>query len=357
MKKFLALILALAMLATVFAGCAAKPAESTAPESSAETTPDASKAPAGKDPKDMKIILICDKIGTNPFLTQMQTGLQNMKTKYGMSTSIVECADASVWEDNIRAAVQEQNDLIIVAGGQGAGPVNAVASEFPDDATYVLVDVETDSPNVKSITFKEQEGAYLIGMIAGLVNKTDKFGAIHANEGQSSYKWRWGYMEGVKSVRPNAEFMFNYTNSYTDAAKAKEFALQQAAAGCGFINAASAVADFGTFEAALEKGFYTSGQDEDRTSPDNKYIITTQIKDTAVVIEKIVTEFVEGKLTMEPETYGVKENVIGALYITKDGKNPIQSEVLTDEIVAKVKEAADKIAKGEIVLEVPMEGK
>ncbi|WP_312641717.1 BMP family protein [Hydrogenoanaerobacterium sp.] len=355
MKKILALILAVIMVATVFAGCGAKPVESVAPES--ESAPSESPAPVGKDPKDLKVILICDKIGTNPFLTQMQTGLDNMKEKYGLSTSIVECADASVWEDNIRAAVQEQNDLIIVAGGQGADPISAVATEFPDDATYVMVDVKTDNPNVKSITFKEQEGAYLIGMIAGLVNKTDKFGAVHANEGQSSYKWRWGYMEGVKAVRPNAEFIFNYTNSYTDAAKAKEFALQQAAAGCGFINAASAVADFGTFEAALEKGFYTSGQDQDRTSPDNKNIITTQIKDTAVVIEKIVTEFVEGSLTMEAESYGIKEYAIGALYITRDSKNPRNTEVLTDEIVAQVKEAADKIIEGEIVLEVPMEGK
>lgn len=375
MKRLLAVLLAATTTASMLAGCGGtKPAAgsssagdpaSTAPESAAsqEGTASASSpeaaGTAAKDAKDTKVILICDPIGTNPFLTQMQVGLTDMETKYaGLTTSIVECQDAGVWEDNIRAAVQEENDLIVVAGGQGADALNAVAAEFPGDASYVLIDASIDNPNVKSVTFKEQEGAYLIGMIAGLVNPNDKFGAVHANEGQSSYKWRWAYMEGVKAVRPEAtkdNFVFNFTNSYTDAAKAKEFALQQAAAGCGFINAASAVADFGTFEAAKEKQFYTSGQDQDRTDANNPYIITTQIKDTSVVIDHIVTEYMENTLTMDTVAYGVKEGVIGALYITHEGKNPRNAEVLTDDIVAQVKAAADKISAGEIVLEVPME--
>ena len=366
MKRLFAMILAASMAATMLAGCGSSSSGSSAPAASAPAASapaDAASEPAAptgaRDPKDTKVVLICDPVGTNPFLTQMLTGLENAEAKYeGLTTSVVECQDTAVWEDNIRAAVQEENDLIIVAGGQGADAINAVADEFSEDATYVLVDVESDNPNVKSISFKEQEGAYLIGMIAGLVNPNNKFGGVHANEGQSSYKWRWGYMEGIKAVRDDVNddsFIFNFTNSYTDAAKAKEFALQQFAAGCGFINAASAVADFGTFEAAKEKGFYTSGQDEDRTDPDNPNIITTQLKDTSVVIDRVVGQYMDGTLTMDPESYGIKEGVIGALYITSEGKNPRNTEVLTDEIVAQVKEAADKIAKGELVLEVPME--
>ena len=304
-----------------------------------------------------KVILICDKIGTNPFLTQMQDGLAAMKAKYGLTTAISEMADASAWEDSIRAAVMEKYDLIIVAGSQGADPINAVATEFPKAATYVLVDAIRNNPNLKSIAFREAEGAYLIGMIAGLVNPTNKFGAVHASQSQSSYKWRWGYMEGVKAVRgANVTFMFNYTNSYTDAAKAKEFALQQAAAGCGFINAASAVADFGTFEAAKEKKFYTSGQDQDRTNPNNPWILTTQIKDTSMVITRLIEQYMTGKLTMENELYGIREGVIGALYITKDGPNPI-NPILTKYMIARVKKAADDIASGKLKLEVPMEVK
>jgi basic membrane protein A len=304
-----------------------------------------------------RIVLICDPVGTNPFLTQMVDGLNEVKQTYpGLTTSVVECPDAGVWEDNIRAAVQEGWDMIITAGGQAVEPISAVADEFPHDAKYVMVDAVSPSSNVKSISFREQEGAYLIGMIAAYVNTANKFGAVHANEGPGSWKWRWGYMQGAAAVRPELtrdNFIFNFTASYTDAAKAKELALQQAAAGCGFINAASAVADFGTFEAALEKHFYTSGQDADRTNPANPYIITTQIKDTSVVIKILVEEYMSGKLDMKAVSYGVKEGVIGALYITHDGKNPRNTQVLTDDIVTNVKAAAGKIASGEIVLDLP----
>ena len=361
MKKTLALALALLMALGMLAGCAkdssSQAGSASTPAASGSASETAASTVGGNT--EAKIILICDTIGTNPFLLQMVDGLDNVKKQYeGITTNVVECQDTAVWEDNIRAAVQEGNDLILVAGMAGTEPISAVADEFPDDATYVLIDAISPSENVKSISFKEWEGAYLIGMIAGHVNPTDMFGAVHANENQSSFKWRWGYMEGARAVRPELtrdNFIFNFTGSYTDAGKAKELALQQAAAGCGFINAASAVADFGTFEAALEKKFYTSGQDQDRTNPDNPFIITTQIKDTSVVVEKLVDEYINGKLTMDNEQYGIKEGVIGALYITHDGVNPRNTEVLTDEIVAKVKAAADDIASGKLVLEMPLE--
>lgn len=359
MKKLFAAMMSFAMAASVLTGCGNETSTAVTQADQGQSAESQSGDGTGPVSGDQKVILICDTIGTNPFLTQMVTGLEKMETAHpGLKTTVVECQDSAVWEDNIRAAVQEDNDLIIVAGSAGTDPISNVADEFPEDATYILVDAESSSENVKSISFKEHEGAYLIGMIAALVNPSDKFGSVHANENQSSFKWRWGYMQGAMAVRPELtkdNFIFNYTSSYTDAGKAKELALQQAAAGCGFVNAASAVADFGTFEAALEKGFYTSGQDQDRTNPDNPNILTTQIKDTSVVIEKVVEEYLAGTLTMAPEQYGIKEGVIGALYVTHDGVNPRNEEVFTDEMVATVKAAADSIAAGEIVLELPME--
>jgi basic membrane protein A and related proteins len=300
----------------------------------------------------LTVSLVCDKIGTNPFLTQMQDAMEEMQATYGLEISIIECADLSVWEENIRMSAISGSDMIIVAGWAGMDPIDTVANEFSgeDDPVFVLIDAEIDNQHVKSITFREQEGAYLVGMIAGLINPTNKFGQVYAEEGASNIKWEWGFQEGVKAVRENPVFFANYTNSYTDAAKAKEFALQQSAAGCGFIFAASAVADYGTFEAAQEKGFYTSGQDADKTTPDNPYIMTTQLKNTGNVIRKVVSEFAEGTMSMESEIYGIKEGTIGATYITDEGLNPRDTSIFTDEMVGQVKAVAESIRTGELEL-------
>lgn len=349
MKKLVTVLLILSLVLATFAGCA--------PEQEAE---------GGENAAEVKrIAFIADPIGINPFLTQMVDKLEEYKTagKYPMEYSVIECVDSAAWSENIRASVEEDYDLIIAAGWQAAGPLSEVAAQFPDKADYVCIDVVADNPNIKSYIFKPSEAAFLIGAVAAMVSEdagqpNGPFGGVHANPGQGSFEWRYGYIEGARAVNPDLtkdDFIFNYTKSYTDAALAKELALQQAAQGCVFINAASAVADFGTFEAALEKGFYTSGQDADRTTPDNEYIITTQVKYTGVTIEFALEEFFNGGIVPGVEAYGLKDGVVGATYITDDGVNPRNTEILTDEIVAKAKDFAEKIKAGEITVEVPLE--
>lgn len=349
MKRILAVLLAVIMVCGSVAGCAGGT--------------DSEAGNAGEEVK--RIALISDPVGTNPFLTQMVDKMEEMNNSgdYPMEYSLVECADSGAWAENVRATVEEGYDLIITAGYQGADPLNEVATMFPDKAEYVSVDTVCDNPNVKSYVFKPEQGAYLIGAIAAMVSADQgspegPFGGVHASPGQGSFPWRYGYMEGVKAINPDVEeddFIFNYTKSYTDAGLAKELALQQAAQGCVFINAASAVADFGTFEAAIEKGFYTSGQDADRTSVDNLNILTTQVKYTGVVIEMAIKEFFGSGTEPGVVSLGVVENVVGATFITDDGVNPRNTDILTDEIVATAKELAEKIKSGEVVLEVPME--
>ncbi len=319
----------------------------------------------GDDGAEVKTIaMVADPVGTNPFLTQVVDKLAEIKEEgtYPIEYSVIECADSNAWAENIRAAVEEGYDMILGVGWQAADPLNEVATLFPDKAEYVCIDTVCDNPNVKSYIFRPQEGAFLIGAVAALVSAdqgapTGPFGGVHANPGQSSFEWRYGYMEGAKAINPEiqtSDFIYNYTSSYSDAPKAKELALQQAAQGCVFINAASANADHGTFEAAKEKGFYTSGQDADRTSTDNPYVITTQVKYTGQVTEYAVIEMFETGVQPGVVSLGIKEGAIGAVYITDDGTNP-RSPVLTDEIVETVRAYAEQIKSGELVLEVPME--
>ncbi|MDY5731224.1 MAG: BMP family ABC transporter substrate-binding protein [Eubacteriales bacterium] len=311
-----------------------------------------------------RIAIICDPVGVNPFLTQVVDKAKEMQEEgtYKFEYSVMECSDDAAWHENIRASVEENYDLIIGVGWQAADPLAQVATDFADRAQFICIDTVCDAANVKSYIFKPEEAAYLIGAIAASIAKDmgkpdGPFGSVNANPGEGSFPWRYGYMEGARAINPNLtldNFVTNYTKSYTDAPVAKEFALQQAALGCPFINAASAVADYGTFEAAQEKGFYTSGQDADMTNPDNPYIVTSQIKYTGKVTEMGIKEFFEGGIVPGVVELGLKDDAVGAVYITDDGVNP-RNAVLTDEIVATVREMAEKIKSGELVITVPNE--
>lgn len=354
MKKNLALVMVALMAVSTLAGCGKAPAPATTPTTAAAaggaaSTPE-STAPA-PTAETKRIALVCDVAGTQVFVLSMIDGLNAAAEKYGFEKTVAECADGAAYEDAIRALVEEDYDLIIVGGWQGGEVLSKIAKEFPDKCDYALVDSTVDAENVKCISYREQEGAYLIGMLAASVIEEGEhmYGAVHVNQGPGSWKWRYGYQEGVKSIDPEATFAFNYTGSYFDPAKAKEYALQQYAAGARFINAAAAGGDSGVFEAALEKGFYTSGQDVDLTTPDNPHILSCQIKDTKATLEYVCELYMTDKWSNDNEEWGIAEGTIGAVYFTHDSKNPM-SDVISAESLAAIKAAAEDIRTGKLDL-------
>lgn len=306
---------------------------------------------AGQEKK--KVALICDVAGTQVFVLTMIDGLKASAEKYGFDYVVAECADAAAYEDNCRAVLEEGADLIIGGGWMAVDAIGKIAAEYPDRADYALIDSTVETENVKCISYREQEGAYLIGKIAGMVtdDDTDTFGAIHVSQSASSFKWRWGYMEGVKSEKPDAKFIFNYVGGYNDPAKAKEYAIQQYEQGCQFINSAAAGGDKGVFEAAKEKQFFTSGQDVDLTSPDNPWIVTCQIKDTYATVEYLADQYFGGEWTTDNESLGTAEGTIGAVFVTHESENP-RSDRLTDDDIKVLKDTVEKIKNKEIDLSV-----
>lgn len=351
MKKALALLLALVMCFGVLAGCGEKAPETPAeaPENGADTegNEDTNALPG----KGKKIALVTDKVGTQVFLVMMVEALNEAAEKYGFEATVAECADSAAFEDNMRALVAEGYDLIIGGGWFAGDAINKVATEYPDASNYALIDCEVEAENVKCITYREQEGAYLIGQLAALVTDAEShlYGAVHCFEGPGSWRYRYGYMQGVLSIDPEAKFVFNYINSFTDPAKAKELSIQQYEQGCMFVNSAAAGGDSGTFEAAKEKGFYTSGQDIDLTNPENPYIVSCQIKDSYNTVLNLIDEFFSDNWNTENSAWGLAENTIGAVHVTQESKNPV-NERLSEEDMAIVKQSAEDIRSGKLDL-------
>jgi basic membrane protein A len=358
MKKSLALFLSCILASSLLLTACGKPAPSPTPGETATPAAEGTAAPEGPEPSAQKrIALVCDPAGTQVFVLQMIEGFNEAAEQHGFEPIVVECADSAAYEDNIRALVEEKTDLIIVGGWIGGDALNKIAQEFPDAADYALVDSQVEAENVKCISYREQEGAYLVGMLASSVVEPSQklFGAVHVNQGPGSWKWRYGFMEGVKTGHPDAEFVFNYVGDYNDPVKAKEYAILQYEQGARFINAAAASGDIGVLEAAKENGFYTSGQDVDLTDPNNPYIVSSQIKDTKTTIKYLLDNYFTKEWTHDNEVWGIAEGTIGAVHITHESPNAVSAQLSAEEIT-KIKQAAEDIRTGKINLtDIPTE--
>lgn len=334
MKKLFILLLAVALL---FVGCSSSGEEE----------------PAVEDESSMSVALITpEKIGANQFFTLMVDGVTQAGEDLGVNVTVIESADPSAIEENLRVAVAEDYDLIIAASYNSEDAIVKVAEENPDKS-FAIMDTFVDHPNVRSAVFREQEAAFLMGAAAGLSTESNTVGMVVAMDIPLLSKWVVGYEEGLHYVNPDAELLVNYVGGFTDPAKAKELALLQYSKGADFIAGASALGDTGIFEAAAEKGFYTSGQDIDWTSVNPEHIVLSQLKRMDTVAYETVKIFVEGNFENGMFDYGLAENGVGVTYITHDTESPL-SPFIGEETVDAVREIRDDIVAGNIVVTNPL---
>lgn len=125
MKKVFALLLALLLSMSLLTACGSQDTEEDTSGDAAETGETGGDALPGEG---MKIALVCDKVGTQVFLTQMVEALNEAAEKYGFEPTVAECADSAAYEDNMRALVAEGYDLIIGGGWQAGDAINKVAT-------------------------------------------------------------------------------------------------------------------------------------------------------------------------------------------------------------------------------------
>ena len=63
-----------------------------------------------------------------------------------------------------------------------------------------------DLPNVQSIVFKEHEGSYLVGMLAGMASKSGKVGFVGGMDIPLIRRFACGYVQGVKAAKGEPRF-------------------------------------------------------------------------------------------------------------------------------------------------------
>ena len=339
MKKLLALLMLMAMALS-------------APLCALAETPDHS---------DLKIALVSDTIGTEQFILQAYNALMASAEKYGFTATSIECSDTAAWAEKSRNACMAGYDLIIGIGWVAAEPFSALADEFPE-IEFAVIDTIASNERIKSMAFNTVEGSYVMGaMVAAAFPEQKRFGYIGNFQNQSNFEYRYGFVNGVRSLIPDAELMVHFTDSYSDTTVAYNLAMQQAAAGCTFImGSVASSANQGIYQAALElaeKGtpIYTSGLSVDQTTPDNPYIVTGLTKNTAICTDRIIEEFLSGNFAGGSEIVGFAEDAFCVVGVSFDA-NYRNEEIITDAVLEAGQKAAEDIRSGAVVLEVPLEG-
>ncbi|NLV59997.1 MAG: BMP family ABC transporter substrate-binding protein, partial [Spirochaetales bacterium] len=108
---------------------------------------------------------------------------------------------------------------IMVTGFTWADALGEVAPQYPNQK-FTIVDVDwVGQPNVMEFIYSEEQGSFLVGLAAALQAKEDgianpRFGFIGGVPGSTITKFEIGYIQGIRSVFPNAVIYDYYANDW-----------------------------------------------------------------------------------------------------------------------------------------------
>src|SRR5262245_3760052 len=139
-------------------------------------------------------------------------GIEKFKKDTGSSYLEFEVQTDAQREQAFRKMAQRGADPIIGIGFSQGPAIEKVAKEFPN-LHFAIIDSVVDLPNVQSITFKEHEGSFLVGLLASMASKTAKVGFVGGMDIPLIRRFQCGYEQGAKHANAKTEVLANMTGT------------------------------------------------------------------------------------------------------------------------------------------------
>jgi basic membrane protein A len=248
-------------------------------------------------------------------------------------------------EQALRKFARDGNDPIIAIGFSQAQALTTVAKEFPK-VHFAIVDSVVDLPNVRSIVFKEQEGSYLVGILAAMASKTGKVGFVGGMDIPLIRRFACGYVQGVKSVKADATVFQNMTGTtgaaWNDPVRGGELAKSQIDQGADVVYHAAGGTGIGVLQAAADAGKLGIGVDSDQNYLHPGKVLTSMLKHVDVAVYDTFKDAKEGKFTAGVHALGLAEGGVGWA-LDKDNK-----ALITPDMQKAVDQATADIKSGKV---------
>ena len=272
-------------------------------------------------------------------------GAERWKAESGGSYKELEMQNEAQREQALRQLAEEGANPIVMTGFAFGDVLNTVAPDYPD-TKFAIIDMVVDQPNVKSVVFTEDQGSYLVGMMAGLASKSNVVGFIGGMDIPLIRRFGCGYAQGVKAVKPDATVILNMTgtdgSAWNNPVKGAEIAKSQQSQGADVIYAAAGGTGVGVLQAAADMGILSIGVDSNQNYLHPGQVLTSMMKR---VDNAVYDAFKEGA-DLKPGI-NVMDLKAGGVDYAMDDNN---AALVTPEMKAAVDAAAEKIKSGELVV-------
>ena len=259
------------------------------------------------------------------------------------------------WQDNIgykgdmdkviRKEIESNKPDIFIGDAFGNEEIVAkAAKDNPEIAFAFGMPGGPANPNLSVFDNWIHEPAYLSGLIAGKLTKSNKIGVVAAMPIPEVNRIVNGFIQGAKESNKDANVTVTYLNSFFDPATAKEQALAQISAGADVLFAER----FGVVDAAKEKGIPAFGAMKDQNSLAPDTVVTGPVWSMRPTVQYLVDQVRKGAYQaqdLKDFSMMVKGGASLAPYHGWESKLP-------DDVKALVKQRADEILAGKFRVDI-----
>ena len=256
----------------------------------------------------------------------------------GATVAEFEPRDVGQMAQALRRFASRGRDPVVAIGFLQAGALAQVAPEYPD-TRFAIVDAVVEAPNVQSVVFQEHEGAYVVGVLAGLATESDVVGVVGGMDIPLIRRFACGYAQGVKAVNPSAQVLVNYAGvtpaAFSDPVRGAELARSQIDRQADVILQAAGGTGIGVLQAAAEAGVLGVGTDSNQNGLHPGQVLTSLLKRTDVAVRRAFEDWAPGVRVL-----GWAED--GLAWVVDDHNR----ELISDPMRAEADAAAQAIAQG-----------
>ena len=303
------------------------------------------RSEADKDKVHVGIVFDIGGKDDRSFNASAWEGVKRARSEFPIILRDVEPGDPTSVEPAIRAFAERHYDLVIGVGFEQQPVVERVARDYPN-VNFVIIDGLIDLPNVTSLLFREHEGSYLVGMIAGMTSKTGTVGFIGGMDIPLIHRFETGYAEGARAANPNINVIANYVGvtpaAWNNPGQGKELAVAQIGKGADVIFTAAGNSGLGAFDAVEQQKKFVIGVDSNQNWVKPGYVLTSMIKRIDNAVYQIVKDRVSGQFKPGVHVYGLDNDGVGYAL------DQYNEKLIPPDVLKKVEEAKQKIIKGEI---------
>ena len=305
----------------------------------------------GKPKYDAAMVYTFDGKGDKTFNDLAFAGIVKARKDLGLKVKEIEGWGKKGTIKKAEKAIEQGVPLLIFLSFALGPIVETLAKKYPK-VHFVLIDSVVAEPNVKNIVFKEHEGSFLVGYLAGKFTEQASLGFVGGMPIPVLKRFESGFLQGIKKANAEKKLQVDYigddNNAWVNPSKAKELTHNHYKKGADIVFAVAGGSGMGVIQAAQEAKKYAIGVDVNQNHLAPGRVLTSMVKRIDRAIFDTLAEHKEGKFKAGTIKMGIKE--LGVSCAIDEHTEAILKSKGKSSLIDEIKQLEEEIKLGKIMV-------